>query len=66
MVCGHLKVLAVQALDTSYSAKRKGEAIAARASTMGLTGEGGRVRSASGVGEARRGSGEAEIGLGEM
>ncbi len=32
----YLEVLAVQALDTSYSAERKGKPIAARPSTMGL------------------------------
>lgn len=62
----YLKVLAIQALDTSYSAEGKGEAVAAGSGTMGLAGEGRRCKGAGGVGEARGRGGEAEVGLGEM
>lgn len=62
----YLKILAVQALDASYSGERKGEAITARAGTMRLASEGRRCKGAGGVGEARGRGREAEVGLGEM
>jgi hypothetical protein len=66
VLVGYLKVLAIQALDPPYSAEREGETVAARSSPMSLSGERGGRGGAGRLNEARGGSGEANVRLGEM
>lgn len=62
----HLKVLAIQALDTADRAEGKCEAIAAWPSTMGLARKSRRCRGARGMRKTRSRGGKADVGFGEM